>query len=315
MDTVDIAILREMGIQPYGAVPRPPSTLKPPHVAKRLGMNPERVADRVTRMRDAGVILGYKVYPNYRHLNLDVACYWMRFRDDAQATRALEEAANVEGIASVFAFLGGEVNVSVCGSSRPELDRKIGLLGRLAGGGEFRKLYDLFTPPVRRPLDHLDWRILQSLRNDAFRASSEVGNEVGVSSKTVTRRFDRMAEEGAFFVLPELELQVAEGLLLAQVWLTATTQDLGALPRLAREALGEVLLTMDEAIPREGSSELQLVVAARSARELDQLVARTQALPGVAAARALLLRDSRENYDWLDEAIEGRVRATAPAPP
>ena len=72
-----MAILREMGIQPYGALPRSPEMLKAPAVAKRLGANPERVADRIARMAEVGILLGYEVYPNYRHLNLDVACWWL----------------------------------------------------------------------------------------------------------------------------------------------------------------------------------------------------------------------------------------------
>lgn len=312
MDALDVAILREMGVQPYGAVPRAPETLKAPAVAKRLAVNPERVADRIAKMQKDGILLGFEVYPNYRHLNLDVACYWLRFRDDAQAGVALAEAAHVDGIASAFAFVGGEMNASVCGASPAELERKVALLARLAGGGESRKLYDLVTPPVRRPLDHLDWRILQALRGDAFRAHPEVGAAVGVSGKTVARRLGRMAEEGAFFVVPEVEWAKAEGVILAQVWLTADTKSLPALPRAAGETFRDVLVTLDEPIAREGVKESQLVVAARSMRELDQLVKRAEGLPGVVGVRALLLRDAREDYAWVDEAIAGRIRATDP---
>ena len=313
MDVLDIAILREMGVQPYGALPRPPDTLKAPAVARRLGVNPERVADRLSRLSQAGVLLGYEAYPNYRHLNLDVACYWLRFRDDAQASRALEEAVHVEGIPSAFAFVGGEMNASVCGASLAELDRKVALLVRLAGGGESRKLYDLVTPPVRRALDHLDWRILQQLRGDAFRRHGEIAERVGASAKTVTRRIDRMASEGAFFVIPEIEWAKAEGILLAQLWLAATGAETSALPRLAVDALRDAVITHDEPIARAGVSEVQIVVAARSMRELDALVERARSLPGVTSARAQLLRDAREDYAWVDEAIAGRIRATAPA--
>lgn len=310
MDTLDVQILREMGVQPYGALPRSPATLKAPHIAKRLGVNPERVADRIARLHESGVVLGYDVYPNYRHLNLDVACFWMRARDDAQATRALEEAAHVDGIASVYAFLGGELNISACGSSPNDVERKVALLARLVGEAEYRKLYDLVTPPVRRALDHVDWRIIQALRGNAMRSNEEVAERVGVSAKTVSRRVERMAEEGAFFVIPELDIQAAEGMVIAQIWLTATHRDIAALPRLASEALGGAVLTMDELIPHDGVTETQFAVAARSVRELESLVERAKALPGASGARALLFRDAREDYAWLDDAIAGRVRAT-----
>lgn len=311
MDSLDVGILREMGIQPYGALPRPPETLKAPAVAKRLGVNPERVADRITRMREDGLLLGFEVYPNYRHLNLDVACYYLRFRDDAQAAKALDEAAHVEGIASAFAFIGGEMNASVCGASHAELERKISLLLRLTGGGEARKLYDLVTPPVRRALDHLDWRILQAMRGDAFRSDDDIGAMVGVSGKTVGRRIDRMSAEGAFFVIPEVEWAAAESVLLAQVWLSAS--DVSAIGRLARETFREQFLALDDLAAGPGITEAQFVVAARTMRELDQLVAKAREMPAVSSARSLLLRDAREDYAWLDEAIAGRVRATEPA--
>lgn len=310
MDSLDVAILREMGVQPYGAVPRPPSLLKAPAIAKRLSVNPDRVADRIARLQRTGILLGYEVYPNYRHLDLDVACYWLRFADDAQASRALDEASHVDGLASLFAFVGGECNASVCGASQAELDRRVTLLARLAGGGEHRKLYDLVTPAVRRPLDHVDWCILQSLRGDAFQSHDDVGSKVGVSGKTVTRRLDRMSEEGAFFVIPEIEWGKAEGIVLAQIWVSAGARD-ASLVRAAREAFHEVLMTVDEPIAREAVSEAQFVVAARSMRDLDELTGRARSLPGVISARALILRDAREDYAWVDEAIAGRVKTTS----
>lgn len=314
MDAFDLAILRELGIQPYGATPRPASTLKPAAVARRLGANPERVSDRLARLRDDGVLLGFDVYPNYRHLNLDVACYWLRFRDDAQADRALEEAAHVDGIASAYAFVGGEMNASACGNGPADLDRKVTLLTRLAGGGEFRKLYDLVTPPVRRALDHLDWRLVQALRGDALRPHEDIASGLGVSAKTVTRRFERMGEEGAFFVIPELEWAKAEGVVFAQLWLVASATSVGALPRLAAAALRDHVVSVDDLATGPGVAEAQVVVAARSMREVEELTEKARALPGVTSARFLLLRDAREDYAWLDAAIAGRVRATAPAP-
>lgn len=314
MDALDVGILREMGVQPYGARPRPPDTLKAASVAKRLNVNPERVADRLARLAEDGILLGYEVYPNYRHLNLEVACYHLRFGDDDQAARVLDEAAHVDGVASVYTFVGGEANASVCGASPAELDRKIDVLARLAGGGAWRKLYGLVTPPVRRPLDLLDWRILQALRGNAWRPNAEVGAVVGVSGKTVARRLERMAEEGAFFVIPELEMSKMEGVLLTQLWLSASGPDaLASLPRAAREAFHDVLLTHDEFKGGEGAMEAQLAVAARSMHDVARLTARARELPGVTSARALVLRDGRESYAWVDEAIAARIRVAAPS--
>lgn len=310
VDAIDVAILREIGVQPYGASPRPPPTLKAPAIAKRLGLNAERVADRLTRMEESKLLLGYDVYPNYRHLNLDVACYYLRFRDDAAATRAIEEATRIAGIAGAYAFVGGEVNASACGATRADADRKVALLAQVAGASDSRKLYDLVTPPVRRALDQVDWRILQAMRGDALRSADAIGSIAGVSSKTVSRRVERMGEEGAFFVIPEVDWKAAEGLVFAQLWLSANEKAIPSLPRLASDAFRDVLLFHDELIPREGVAETQLVVMARSMRELDGLVERARGLTGVTSARALVFRDAREDYAWLDEAIAGRVRAT-----
>ncbi|HLE97881.1 MAG TPA: AsnC family transcriptional regulator [Candidatus Thermoplasmatota archaeon] len=315
MDALDVRILRTMDIQPFGRVPRPPETVKAPSIARRLKVNPERVADRIARMERSGVIEGYEVYPNYRQVGYDSCCYFLRLGDDDRVDAAIDRLMPLEGVAGCYAFLGGDMCVNFCYRNPIDMERQLRVLVAIAKeGGEVHKYYDLELPTVRRPLSNLDWRIVKALRGNAFRAHAEVGAELGVSAKTVKRRFDRMGEEGAFFIIPEVDLAAFEGAVMV-VFLFHLDPD--AAPQTVHgidRAFDDVALVVDP--PTNLSlGNYSLGCVTRSAAEVEALRRRALAIKGVARVRVAAFRRVAEDYSWLDAAIEDRLRATRePAP-
>lgn len=105
MDAIDVGIIRSMDVRPYGDRPKDPDALKPSRIARALGTTHVTVRERVARMEDAGVIAGYQLYPNLRHLGRAASAYLVRVPDEDRKARALEAVEGMEGLLEVHNFL------------------------------------------------------------------------------------------------------------------------------------------------------------------------------------------------------------------
>ena len=309
LDGLDIRIIHAMGIQPYGREPKPVTVLRPSSIAKRLSVSTERVADRLARMEKAGIIAGYEIYPNLRHLGLEASWYSYQFRDDDAADKAMAKLAAMEGVSACCAFLGGVLCVGLFYRSPLDHQRKLRLLAALAGEATFEKLYDLDMPRVHRPLSSLDWRVVHAMRGDPMRPLVELAKALAVSSKTVRRHIDRLGAEGSFFIVPEVDPSRVEGLL---VFLLAFRFDAEAGPAAVAEverALQGHFVSKDVTMSRELGT-CALLIYATSMAEAERLRRKGASLPGVAKVQALMVRDAAGDFEWLDEAIGERATAS-----
>jgi len=312
VDAVDIRIIRTMGLQPYGRAPRPAAGLKASSIARALKMSPEAVRDRVDRMRAEGVIEGFEVFPNCRHLGLEATCYYLRLKDHVRAQEVARRLRAVEGLEGIYTFTEPELCINLLYRSPSDLERRLNLLLALAGEGTIEKFYDLDAPQVERPLSALDWRIIQELRGDALRPLADVARALRVSGKTVKRRFERMGREGAFFIIPVVDPAKVPGLILFEliVWLDAEAPA-DTYQAIAR-ALDPFMVCVDyPSNPASGNFGFGLY--ATKLGDIEECRKRALAVRGVSRVRPLVLQGSEERFEWIDEAIAEKVRALAPA--
>lgn len=309
MDELDLAIVRAMGIGPIGCLPKPPASIKPPVVAKAVGVTLETVKDRLARMERTGLLRGYQVWPNLRHLGLDATAFLFQVRDPARKAAVLRDGAGVEGLLDIHDFVGPAMCIEVSHAGAAGLQRRLGRLAEVTGDASPVPIYGLEMAPVSRPLTNLDWRILRAYRRDARRPPEEVAAQVGVSAKTVRRHFDRMAEEGSLFVVPTFDLGRAEGLLLfALLFRTAPGRD--AIPAIRRAFEHRSVHTYQ---PTGGIlANFDALMFARSAAEMEALRREALALPEVMDASAHVFAGFADHSGWIDEALEAQVKITIP---
>jgi DNA-binding Lrp family transcriptional regulator len=161
---------------------------------------------------------------------------------------------------------------------------------------------------VDRPLSRLDWQIIKALRNRATRPLGEVADEVGASAKTVRRRHARMAAEGSFFAVPAVDASRAPGVIMYEL-LFYTAPDAG------RGAVAKILdLLRDRYLyhyvpASESLGNFDVLLAAQSAGEIEQMRQAGGKIPGVVKVSALVFRGWAEHSAWLDAAIDERAKA------
>jgi len=146
------------------------------------------------------------------------------------------------------------------------------------------------------------------LRYKGRRPLAEVADEVGVSLRTIRRRFDRMAAEGSFFVVPAIDPGKAPGILLYELLFHLN-------PDAAESIPGQVLRMLDERylyhyVPSSKAlGNFDVLLYAESSGETEEVRQKVRSLPGVAKVTALVFRTWREYTGWIDGAIEERMRA------
>ncbi len=217
LDEIDIAIIRTMGVQPYGVRPKDGACLSTRYVAKALGIAPETVRERLKAMEKIGVISGYGLIPNMQLFGLQMSQHFLYLKESQRPAQVAESLRHMEGLVGLYTFTTPVVVAIVAYRSAGDLTRKLRLLEGLAGGARVVKLNDVPVPVLNRPLSHLDWRIIQALSGNARKPLSKVAKELRVNPRTVKRRYGRMAAEGCFFPMPLIDPDPVPGIILFEL--------------------------------------------------------------------------------------------------
>ncbi|MDA4127186.1 MAG: Lrp/AsnC family transcriptional regulator [Thaumarchaeota archaeon] len=306
MKPLTIKILRSIGLRAYGIFPQDPNVFKPAYLATRLGVDSKTVKAHLAGMERTGFIRFYQVYPNFSHLGIEGSAYLFQSPEEDRRAELIQEIELVEGILEVHNFLGPSICVDLSYSSVPNLDNKLRRLCELTGDSTPVPFYERFMPEVKRPLSKLDWRILKALRYRARRPLREAAAEIGVNLKTFRRRFERMAQEGSFFITPALDPSKAPGLVLFEL-LVYTTPDAD------RSTIQRILSVTDDhyvyhyvpSMQRLGNFDI--LAFAETTGEIEQLRRQVRYIPGVAKVDALVFRGWNEYTKWIDSAIDLKI--------
>lgn len=307
LDATDVRILRSMGMLPFQRVPRDLDDLKPPGIAKRLGISQRTIKDRLSRMSDEGVLSGFEAYPNLRLLGLSWKSFHFRVTSRPKA-RVIADVSPVEGLVSVMDFLGPDVCMDLYYRDEGELDRRLRLLTALTGGARPVEWFDNRMPETATALSPLDWRILCALRGDALKGTEEVAGEVGVTSRTVRRRMGRMLAGGALDVVPVVDFGRASNVIPFALLLVLTSEEAPSTVR--------ALLQMHESRyfwhwrpPTREIASFVVFLHATHTGEIEEMRRRAEGISGVARAEAIVPSGGFENGAWLSDVIARRAAA------
>ncbi|MBI2077113.1 MAG: winged helix-turn-helix transcriptional regulator [Euryarchaeota archaeon] len=316
VDDLDLQIMRRMGLAPFLVWPHSPSSIRPAQVARSLHVSTDTVKRRLAAMAAAGVFHGTQVFPNPRLLGLRTASFHFRMGDAARKRVPRAHVSRVGGVLGVFDMVGGDRCVDVAfgdDAARETLrDELSSLLG--ASSSHF---VDYATPEPVGELSPLDWRILAALRAKPDTSLGAAAAACGASLRTVKRRFDRMARDGALEVIGLFDPGAISGQLVVDLLFHLV-------PGAGKRELATVLNAFRSrwvaqwSPPDHQLGHLALVVVATSPREVEDLRREGESLAPVERCDALILEGVDENWSWIDARIAQRTgqprKALAPSP-
>jgi DNA-binding Lrp family transcriptional regulator len=304
MDSLDIGIVRTMGIRPFARWPPGHAGIRPTGIARELGVTEQTVRDRIARMESDGVVRGYHLLPNLRHVAVDVeSVHWEL--GEAPDDETLGRLQAVDGVLAALRFYGPHVCFDVSHASRDQRRRRLQNVEYLLG--EIREVlwsHDLAFPDVDRELSAVDWRIVRARRTDARRPATAVAEAVGVSAKTVRTRYDAMLEEGSVVEYASVDFAAMRDSVpfILYVWFSEGGPDPTA--PLLELTEDHRLDHFRATVPDSGLIVTQLV--ASNPAEVQQIVDAVLEIDGVDRAEPQMPTGGFWNEAWIDEIVDAR---------
>lgn len=310
LDDNDLAILQAMRVYPFNGAPHGPDALRPAPLAERTGLGIDLVKGRIARMERDGIIAGYQIYPNLHHLGLREAVLHVVVPLEAREG-FFSEAGQMEGVAGLSRFVGESACIILMYASTADLRRKSDALMGLAGHQDHPDRYvQVGATEPKHPLSNLDWRIIQAMRGDAKRPYNEVAQIVGVNTRTVRRRLQRMDDDNAVDVVVEPDLGAVNGAIMF-------VARVSCIPGLTEAIFSQVMAKMRH----RSFSSLQPAAPdfatfmvdgfAFSQREVDEMRSAVAAVPGVQDVDLLYPSSATASSQWLGDAIDAMVAKTS----
>ncbi len=312
-DPLDLDILREMyrggeGVYLAGIDPRVNAT----RLSKRLHVGRARVAARLRAWSRSGFLVRYDVWVNPALLGCLGA--WVSLRVDHHRSKPalIVRLGLVEGVVQAFEFLGAWVSLAVVAPDPATLARRAGLLRALAGVEEIEGPVPWTAPQPKRPLSPLDVRIVRALRDRPTATLSATARRVGISTRTMTRRYAALLEDWAVWFVPVFDFRAISYPVVA---LTVTLRSEVGREAVARGIRSRYPLTLEPRMPSSndpaGTEVHVFFVMPPSAAHLEELERYVGSLPGVVEVEPNIMVRSHTFPAWFDRqlaAIDGRRR-------
>lgn len=283
-------------------------------IARALRTSRTRVGARLKGWQVSGMLVGYDVWPNPTLLGQVAASVNLRLASPLAKRRFLDRFGLMDGALGAMEFLGSWVLVQLLAPDEAALERRLRLAAQLEGVVEAEA--PLLWPrlEVDRPLSPLDLRIVAAFRARPQGSLAQVATLAGISSRTMTDRYQKLLEDRAVWFVPVYDFTRLSSPVVSLTLTLRDPADRAPVLKKLRAAIGDVLEFDRESVVPDGRERmLGVTVLAPSAAAVEDIEAVAASLEGVTATESSVLvrtRPFRETMDaLLREALDPRRRA------
>jgi len=307
LDQLDFMIFRSLGFRPFGPTAGDFSRLNPWVIAKKIGADGNTVKLRLEKMKRSGFVHYYQIYPNFRLLDMAGVAYLFDVGDVLEKNGVIEKCSLVDGVTEIHNFIGSQICIDFAYHDPRDEGRRLELFRKLTHCKSPERFYERLMPPVTIRLSHLDWQIIKALRYDALKPTSKVAKELGVTAKTVRRRFERMTQNNAVIIVPLVNpASIPNTITHVMLLYPSPNRQDDVLKRAMKEFNDSYFLSFTSS-PGNG----MLCLAAPTLAQTEENLIRARKIEGMKDARLLVLKEIREFTEWLDSAIDRKIAETA----
>jgi DNA-binding Lrp family transcriptional regulator len=311
MDQLDFKIFKSMGYRPYGPNAGDLSRLNPWVIAKKVGADGKTVKTRLNKMIRSGFIKYFQIYPNYRLLGINDSAYAFRLDDVLDKNDIIDRCSLVDGVTEIHNFIGTILCIDFTYQDSRDESRRLDLFRNLTRCDTPVKFYDRYMPEVDVNLNHIDWQIIKALRYDAFKPLSKIARELGLTAKTVRKRFERMAQNNAVIIVPIINPSEIPDTITHTILLYPSPSEREEVVQKALEIFEDsCFLVFTSSV-----GNTMICLAARTLAETEENLIRARKIKGMMDAKLLVLREIKEYTQWIDSAIDRKIAETTKVEP
>jgi DNA-binding Lrp family transcriptional regulator len=303
VDDLDFKIFKSVEFRPFGPAAGDLSRLNPWVIAKKVGADGNTVKLRLGKMKKSGFIRYFQIYPNFRLLGMQGAAYLFQARDVLEKNEVIGRCSLVDGVTEIHNFIGPSFCIDFTFSDSHDETRRLELFRHLTHCESPERFYERVMPPVEIELSTVDWRIIKSLRYNAFKPLSTVAKDLGLSAKTVRRRFDRMAQNNAIIIVPLVNPADIPDTITHVILLYPDPEHWEEALRAAMAEFKDTCFLARTSPP----GNAMICLAARTLGETEENLIKARRIAGIRDAKLLILREITEYTKWIDSAIEREI--------
>lgn len=312
MDELDAAILREVCREQVLLWGGGDTRLTTSLVAERLKVDRTTVWSRLRAWREAGFLVRQEVIPNPSLFGAGVAAGDIQVGDPRRKGEAVERLQLVDGVLAGFDQVGPFVLLVYALESRAALDRCTRLVGTLPGVDEVSMCVPLRFPASTVEPTRADWGMLRALRASEGTSLDTVAKEVGVSRRTLTRRYQRLLDGNALWSFPVLDFtRYTDAVMARFVAILSGAGSSKRFLRLCRSGLPQMVWSVPFQPPagvEEAPDEwAEVFCHLRSAGEVEDVRRWVLGQPAVTGVEVYYPRAWFVAGSWFDERIEARL--------
>lgn len=297
LDDVDLRILRAWG----GSFPPRHWALRAPYaeIARTVGVDEETVRLRLKRARERGLLASVQVMPNARILGYREASVEVRVATYPATPKAeaIAAARGIDGVVAVVDFRDDAFVANFFFRDEAALRNLLRAFGGIPGAN-VDACWERHLAMPGLELKGLDWRILHSLRHDAWREPAEISEALHVSVRTVQRRLAAMTQGKAVYLTRPPNVGVVGGLMC----LFFVTYADEVRKRSADFRIHSLVRRIGMSDTTSGDLSV-FGVACQNFTEADQAMETMRSVEGVSSVRMHVVAGITPVPEWLDGAI------------
>jgi len=314
-ESLDIDLLREMyrggAVNIAGIDPR----LNATRIAHNLHVGRARVAARLKAWKVSGLLRQYDVWLNPGLIGWQGAAINIRVEHPRVKSTLFSRLEMVDGAVMAMEFLGEWVTLALVAPDPAALERRVALVRGLAGVKEVESPIPWPVLEPRRKLSPLDIRIVRALRDRPEATLSEAARRVGISTRTMTRRYSALIDDWAVWFVPIFDFRAISYPLVSLAAVVRSEVDNETVIRQISKRFPLTLAFRDPIAGPGIPSRVNVFVMPPSAAHLEDLEQFVSSINGVIELEMNIMIRLHAFGTWFDSHLDALARGSVPDVP
>ncbi len=213
MDALDVKIFRSLLSDNSVAPSAPQVRMSLREIARRLHADDMTVRNRFRKLQAAGLFSAWRLVINPRVFGYQMKGILVDVDPESAKRDMIHEIRAVPAVVVIANQYGRALSLLVLYDSEASLSHTVGQIAHVTHAEHPVLMHMALPEPEARDLTATDWAILRSLEKDARRSYLDVARELGLSSRTVKNRLERLQEGKMVMAWPDLNAGSVPGMI------------------------------------------------------------------------------------------------------